>query len=233
MAGEIQCRDLLIAKLGQGIHQRKCGDMGKMTDGAEYLIVQMRIHGQDNGAGFHPYLCDPLQSRGVGSFRRRQNAACPLEQLIRSGCHSGFFLSRNGMGANKVHPCRHGGFRPFDQGSLHTSYITDDRAGSKTMSPFTQVSLIGINGCRKDHEIRSSHPLLRVSHVSIDRTQCNSCLEILDTPPDADDMIGQGLSPEDHAQRSTDEAHTDNCDMLEMDCHSVPRALYPQLWQYS
>lgn len=68
------------------------------------------------------------------------------------------------------------------------------------MGPFMEMSLIGIDRCRKDHQICSTHTLLRIGHVSIDRAQSDRCLEILDSTADADYVISQRLPPEDHPE---------------------------------
>ncbi len=71
MAGQIQRMELVIAQLGQSIHERKCRHMGQVADGAEDLIVEMGVHGQQDRLGGLPQLLDTFQRARVGLLRRR------------------------------------------------------------------------------------------------------------------------------------------------------------------
>jgi hypothetical protein len=81
------------------------------------------------------------------------------------------------------------------------------------------MALIGIHRSCEHHQIRPPDTLLRIGHIPIDRAHFDGGLEILNAPADAHDMIGQGFSPKDQTERSTDQSYTDYRDLLEMNGH--------------
>lgn len=89
------------------------------------------------------------------------------------------------------------------------------------MRPFFEMSIIGIDRCREHHQIRAAYTLCRIGNVSVDGTQGNRRLEILDPSADSDNLIGQPLSPKNHPERPTDQPDTDDGDMLEVNRHGA------------
>jgi hypothetical protein len=78
------------------------------------------------------------------------------------------------------------------------------------------MPIIGVDRGGQHDQIGIPHSVFGIDDVAIDRAQLNRGFQVFDTPPNPDYPCRQPLSAENHAERSADQADSDNRDLSEV-----------------